>query len=137
MKGDTMKMRTWVLILAILALGAAACGYSDVSATTTTAAATSGGDAGGAAGGQEIFKTTCSACHGQNADGVDGLGPDMHDNEFIQSQSDADLIEFISIGRSTTDPGNTSGVAMPPKGGNSSLTNEDIADVVDYLRTLQ
>lgn len=32
---------------------------------------------------------------------------------------------------------NTTGVAMPPKCGNPSLTDQDLADVVAYLRTLQ
>ncbi len=132
-----MKTRKWVMLLAALALGAAACGYSDVSTPTTTTTVATGGDVGGAANGQAVFKTTCSACHGQNAEGVDGLGPDMRNNEFIQSQSNADLILFIVAGRSTTDPANTTGVDMPAKGGNPSLTNEEIADVVDYLRTLQ
>jgi len=47
------------------------------------------------------------------------------------------LILFIAVGRSTTDPDNVTGIAMPPKGGNSSLTDQDLADIVDYLRTLQ
>ena len=132
-----MKRTKWILFLAALALVTAACGYSDVSSNTTAAPGGGGEDVGGAAHGQELFKTTCSACHGQNAEGIDGLGTDMHNNDFIQSQSNADLILFITVGRSTTDPDNTTGVDMPPKGGNSSLTETDIADITDYLRTLQ
>ena len=87
--------------------------------------------------GQTLFQGTCAACHGQNAEGVTGLGPDMHDNAFIKSKSKADMILFFAAGRSTTDPENTTGIAMPAKGGNSSLTNEELTDIVDYLRTLQ
>ncbi len=133
-----MKRTKWLMLLAVLALALAACGYSDVSSDTTAAAPSGGGeDVGGAADGQELFKSTCAACHGQNAEGIDGLGTDMNNNEFIQSQSNADLIAFIAVGRSATDPDNTTGVDMPPKGGNSSLTDTDLADIVDYLRTLQ
>jgi hypothetical protein len=39
-------------------------------------------------------------------------------------------------GRSTTDPANTTGVDMPPKGGTPSLSDEDLTDI-NYLRTLQ
>jgi len=137
MKGDTMKTRSWVLLLAVLALGAAACGYSDTSSPTVATTAPAGEAVGGSANGQTLFQGTCSACHGQNAEGVNGLGPDMHDNAFIQSKSNADMILFLAAGRSTTDPENTTGIAMPAKGGNPSLTNEDLADIVDYLRTLQ
>lgn len=132
-----MKRTNWLLFLAALALVAASCGYSDTSGDTTTTAAGGGEDVGGAVSGQELYKGTCAACHGQNAEGIDGLGTDMYNNEFIQSQSNADLIVFIAVGRSTTDPNNTTGVDMPPKGGNSSLTETDLADIVDYLRTLQ
>jgi mono/diheme cytochrome c family protein len=133
----TMRRTKWLLFLAALALAAASCGYSDVSSDTTAAPSGGGEDVGGAANGQELFKSTCTACHGQNAEGIDGLGTDMHDNEFIQSLSNAELILFIAAGRSTTDPDNTTGVNMPPKGNNSSLTDTDLADIVDYLRTLQ
>lgn len=133
-----MKRTKWLLFLAALALVAASCGYSDTSSDTTATTAASGGeDVGGAANGQELFKTTCAACHGQNAEGIDGLGTDMHDNAFVQAQSNADLIVFLAVGRSTTDPDNTTGVDMPAKGGNSSLTDQDLSDIVDYLRTLQ
>jgi mono/diheme cytochrome c family protein len=133
-----MKRTKWLMLLAVLALVLAACGYSDVSSDTTAAPPSGGGeDVGGAAHGQELFKSTCAACHGQNAEGIDGLGTDMNNNEFIQSQSNADLIAFIAVGRSATDPDNTTGVDMPPKGDNSSLADTDLADIVDYLRTLQ
>ena len=135
-KVTTMKRTKWLLYLVALALVAASCGYSDTSGDTTTTGS-GGEDVGGAVNGQELFKGTCTGCHGQNAEGIDGLGSDLHNNEFIQSQSNADLIVFIAVGRSTTDPDNTTGVDMPPKGGNSSLAEPDLADIVDYLRTLQ
>lgn len=94
-----------------------------------------GGDSG-AAHGEELFTATCAACHGADATGVAGLGPSLVGNEFVGGLSDSELIAFISVGRPIDDPANTTGVAMPPKGGNPSLSDGDLADIVDYLRTL-
>ena len=109
-----------------------------VESTSTTSTPTSGGDevaAGDPASGEAIFAGTCATCHGPEAEGIPGLGLPLVDSEFVQSMTDAELIAFIEAGRLASD--GTTGVAMPPKGGNPSLTDQDIADVVAYLRTLQ
>ena len=62
---------------------------------------------------------------------------DMATSEFITSQSDAELVAFIKAGRLPADPLNTTGIAMPPSGGNPSLTDDDLANIVAYIRTLQ
>ena len=46
-------------------------------------------------------------------------------------------MEFIKVGRDPSDPLNTTDVAMPPKGGNPALDNDDLYDIVSYIRTLQ
>ena len=51
-------------------------------------------------------------------------------------QSDPELIEFIKVGRQPDHPLNTTGVAMPPKGGSPALSDSDIVDIVAYIRTL-
>ncbi len=79
----------------------------------------------------------CSACHGADAKGITGLGKDLVGSEFVNSQSDADLIAFIKVGRDTSDPANTTGVAMPPKGGNPALSDGDIQAIIAYLRSLK
>jgi len=86
--------------------------------------------------GQELFTGTCSACHGPEGKGVVGLGKDMTTSEFIASKSDAELLEFIKKGRDPSDPLNTTGVAMPPKGGNPALGEEDLFDIIAYIRTI-
>ena len=43
----------------------------------------------------------------------------------------------IQVGRPAGDPLNDTGVDMPPRGGNPSLSDEDLAHIVAYLRTLQ
>lgn len=86
---------------------------------------------------QAVFASTCSACHGADATGVQGLGPSLVGNVFVQSLSDAELVEFIATGRPASHPDNTTGIDMPPRGGNPSLTPQDLADVAGYLRSLQ
>jgi disulfide bond formation protein DsbB len=86
--------------------------------------------------GSNSFQSICSACHGFNARGIPGLGKTLIGSEFINSQTDADLVQFIIVGRAVTDPLNTTGVAMPARGGNPSLTDEDLLNIVYYIRSL-
>lgn len=119
-----------------LALPLAAC--SGGGATGTTAVPPGGdGGSGIASEGERIFSSVCSACHGSNAEGVTGLGPALSNNAFVQANSDEDLVAFLIVGRAADDPANQSGIAMPARGGNPSLTDSDLLDVTAYLRTLQ
>ncbi len=87
--------------------------------------------------GAELFTVTCAACHGPKGEGVQGLGKNLTTSTFVASQNDEQLLEFIKKGRDVNDPANTTGVAMPPKGGNPALTDEDLYDIIAYIRTLQ
>lgn len=87
--------------------------------------------------GQELYGTICIACHGQGGVGIQGLGKDMTTSEFIAGLSDEELVEFIKVGRDPSDPLNTTGVAMPAKGGNPSLDDEDLFHIVAYIRSIQ
>ncbi len=132
-------MRKLIAILAVLALALAACGGdSSDNGSTNETQATSGGSAsaGDAAAGEDIYSGTCAACHGADATGIEGLGADLHGNEFIAGLSDSEAVDFLKEGRPASDPANTAGVDMPPKGGNPSLSDQDLLDVVAYLRTL-
>lgn len=101
--------------------------------STGTTAASSGGGGDGA----KLYGATCAACHGKDAKGMPNLGKDLTTSEFAIGLSDADLVKFLKEGRSTDDPANTTGVAMPPKGGNPALTDADLESIVAYLRTLE
>jgi len=87
--------------------------------------------------GEALFQRTCAPCHGRDARGLPRLGKDLVAGAFARRLSDAELIAFIERGRPADDPANTTGVPMPPKGGNPALTRRDLADIVAYLRTLQ
>jgi disulfide bond formation protein DsbB len=125
-----------VALMALDPLGPSERVAGESTSTTAGTAATGGGEvaAGDAANGETVYSSTCVACHGPDAEGIPGLGLPLVDSEFVQSMTDAELIAFIKTGRPASD--GTTGVAMPPKGGNPSLTDQDIADVVAYLRTL-
>ncbi len=87
--------------------------------------------------GSKIYATSCVACHGKDARGLAGNGKDLVDSAFCKSQSDDDLLAFLKKGRDPSDPANTTGVGMPPKGGNPALSDDDLLDVIAYLRSLQ
>ena len=92
---------------------------------------------GDSAAGQTKYQSTCSACHGPDAKGIQGLGKDLTVSEFAKGLPDAELILFVTTGRDPTDPANTTGIQMPPRGGNPALTDQDLADIVVYVRTLE
>ena len=86
--------------------------------------------------GESLF-VLCAACHGPDARGLPGLGLDLITSQFVEEYSDEALLDFVLIGRPVWDPANTSGVDMPPKGGNPALTDEDIRKIIAYMRTLR
>lgn len=124
-------------VLALLIVGAvliAACGG---------APAASGGGAGAPAkmkgdadAGKTKFASTCVSCHGPEGKGIPGLGKDMTTSTFIKSQSDDQMVTFVTTGRPASDKANTTGVDMPPKGGNPSFTEKDLYDIVAFIRTI-
>lgn len=92
-------------------------------------------DAALVAEGEELF-ALCAACHGADARGLPNLGKDLVTSEFVHSLTDDELLDFIKTGRPMWDPLNTSGIDMPPRGGNPALTDEQITSLIAYIRTL-
>lgn len=123
------------LLLALLALGAA-CGPGLKGAIPTGPAATptSRGDA---IRGKTVFAGTCASCHGPDAKGLPNLGKDLTTSAFAKGISDDELYKFIMKGRPASDKANTTGVDMPPRGGNPALKEKDLYDVIAYVRTLE
>lgn len=131
-----------LMLISMLVLVLAACGGSDDSSSSSSADVEEVAEepslpAGDAAHGEELFVATCLACHGEGGIGIEGLGKDMTTSVFISGLSDAELLAFLKIGRSTSDPENTTGVDMAPKGGNPSLDDADLMDIIAYMRTLE
>jgi cytochrome c5 len=87
--------------------------------------------------GDELYKSSCSACHGPDARGLPNIGKDLVTGEFCRTQTDDQLLAFIKRGREAGDPANTTKVAMPPKGGNPALSESDIRSIIAHVRSLQ
>lgn len=111
----------------------AACGGQSAPA----AAPTQAGLGGNVENGKAKFATTCTSCHGPDAKGMTGLGKDLHNNQYIANMSDQQAVDFLKKGRTASDPLNTTKVDMPPKGGNPALSDQDLADIVAFIRTLK
>jgi len=80
---------------------------------------------------------TCAGCHAADATGIAGLGKNLVGSEFMADISDSDLATLIKVGRASSDPANTTGIDMPPKGGNPALNDDKIDGLVAYIRSLQ
>jgi disulfide bond formation protein DsbB len=131
-----MNIKKLAMVLATGALVVAACsgGDSGDSGTTTSSGAALDGDP---IAGATVYSGTCSACHGADLAGIDGLGKSLAPSAFVAENSEGDLAAFVAVGRPTSDPANTQGVDMPPKGGNPSLTDQDLLNVAAYLKAQQ
>ena len=73
---------------------------------------------------EAIYSSSCSACHASGAAGAPKLGDKEAWAPRIKSGSEVLYISAIQGKK-----------AMPPKGGNISLSNEDVKAVVDYMVT--
>jgi len=124
-----------LMFLALASSGLAGCnGDSDDDGDGQDAPVAAAGDA---EDGAEVFAGTCATCHGPDAMGLPSLGKNLHNNAFVAERTDDEMLAFLKIGRPAGDPLNTTGVDMPPKGGNPALSDEDLTNVVAHLRTLK
>ncbi len=78
--------------------------------------------------GSKVYSETCVACHGKNGQGA---LPGVPDFAKVLNQSDKVLFNRIKNGYKSAG----SSMAMPPKGGNPSLSDEDIKAVLSYIKT--
>ena len=120
-----------IILLLFLMIGLTACSGS------ANAAPAQPEPSGDVAAGKQVFLSTCVVCHGPDAQGLPGLGKNLVTSDFVAGKSDSELVEFIKVGRGPDDPLNTTGVTMPAKGNNPTLTDEDLYNIVAYLRTLR
>ena len=136
-----MTRKFVLLFISILALGLllVACGGGEADSPSESEGSDSQSSSaeGDAVAGEPLFQSTCSACHGPDAKGLPALGKDLTTSEFTQNSSDQELLDFVKVGRPVGDPENTQGIDMPPKGGNPALSDEDILNIIAYVRTLE
>ena len=130
----TMRIIAAVALVTLFAgCGGTTSASSTAPATKAVAAASGSGDV---SAGAEVYKSTCSSCHAPDASGLEGLGKPLAGSEFISGQSNDELDTFLKVGRGPSDADNASGVQMPPRGGNPALSDDDLLDVVVYLKSL-
>lgn len=81
--------------------------------------------------GRNTFLRTCATCHGADAKGLANNGLNLTDSEFVRTQTDDQLLQYVIEGREV--PG---GVPMPPRGGfkEADLSDNQIRDVIAYIR---
>ena len=120
------KILTIIVITLLAAVFLAACGGS-AEPTYTPEDVAQGG---------EFFASTCSACHGPDAKGLPSLGKDLTTSEYVRDNNDEVLLTLLKEGRPSGHELNTTGVDMPPKGGNPSLSEEDLVKIVAFMRSI-
>lgn len=86
--------------------------------------------------GRAVWDSTCRTCHGASGEGLPGSGKAIQGSTFVAQQTDAQLLKFLKVGRSPSDPLNTTGSQMPPKGGNPLLKDPDLVNVIAFVRTM-
>ena len=91
---------------------------------TTAVIASIAGDA--AKKGQNVYKRTCSACHGSGAAGAPKLGDKAAWSDRIAQGNDVMTQHAIEGFKGDTG-------YMPPKGGAMQLSDEDVAAAVKYM----
>ena len=129
MRSETIGVRFWSAVvaspwLALIFVGVALAGCARSGLEKAESA------------GSNLYRQNCALCHGMKGEGQSALGKRLVDNEFVQSKSDEELVQFLTEGRRANHPLNERGVDMPPRGGNPGLTDGDLRELVLYLRGL-
>lgn len=84
------------------------------------------------ASGEDIYNNNCVLCHGEYVQGVMPGVPDLYVNKTWIIKTDSELVKRINEGIQSKD----TTIAMPPKGGNPNLNDEDVKASLKYMRTL-
>lgn len=89
--------------------------------------------------GKKVFEgraggAICFSCHGMNAKGMPGLGPDLTDKSWLHGDGGPAFID--SIVRNGVLKPKLSAAPMPPMGG-AKLSDEQVKAVVTYIQSLR
>lgn len=86
--------------------------------------------------GAQLYAQSCVGCHGARGEGMPLQGAALAGSAWVSGANDAALAALLRDGRTADAPGNTSGRAMPPRGGNPNLADRDLADLAAHVRAL-
>lgn len=87
--------------------------------------------AGDAGHGEEVYQSTCIACHGKDGTGAIPGAPNFQKKSGVLAKSDEVLMRNMIEGYES--PGSM--MPMPALGGDPDLSEQDIADVLAYIRS--
>ena len=90
--------------------------------------------------GRELFKVNCQVCHGENGEGIKGLGAPLNGSNWVQGDKGKmlsivlyGLTGPIKVGDKTYSPPDVAD-AMPGMSTNDKLGDKEIARIVSYVR---
>jgi cytochrome c oxidase cbb3-type subunit 3 len=88
------------------------------------------------AGGRAAFRVNCVQCHGAGAAGVEGLYPNLNDDDWLWGGNLKEIEQTIAHGIRQPGSENTRTSLMPSFGRDGILTPEQVGDVASFVRTL-
>ena len=87
--------------------------------------------------GELLYAQACASCHGEQGQGVEGLGTALANSPYAADLTDSEMLALIQNGRLADAADNRTGIAMPQSGGQSGLTDEQIANIILVIRAWQ
>ena len=88
---------------------------------------------GDAAKGKNAY-AVCAACHGADANGVEGLGVSLLVSELVARSDEDGIVAFLQVGRLPQAEDSITGVPMPAF---SWMEPEQLDELAAYLKSLQ
>jgi len=83
------------------------------------------------AGSTAFATSVCSACHGPQATGAQGIGPNLTDQTWLNTDGSYEsIVQVINTGVAQPKESPT---PMPPKGGNSAMTEQQVRELAAYI----
>ncbi len=136
-----MRVNRWFVVAAAVPAFVVLTAISTLADTSPSPSASGGSAASGATTlpgdptkGATLYAQNCTTCHGSSLEG--GIGATLNPIEKLPGVKDpldpAFLINIITNGRQPQ-AGDPKQTAMPAKGGNSSLTDQDIKDLAAFI----
>lgn len=81
--------------------------------------------------GADPYAQNCAVCHAPDLRGVEGLGVDLVESEFVQATPMEELVEFLKEGRMPGSPQSVSGGAMP---GFAWMPEDELQAIAAFLK---
>ena len=88
------------------------------------------------AGGRAAFRVNCVQCHGAGAAGIQGLYPNLNDDDWLWGGNLKEIEQTLTHGIRQPGDDATRTSLMPSFGKEGILTAPQVGDVVSYVRSL-